>query len=196
MKDSPIVVFCSPRGGSSLVAGIIRAHGVWVGRTYKGTEYENHENADIKAFLKDNWKLDPGKPMPDPQRADLPFFCKSILPENHAWMMKVAAEYYPIFEHWFPKMTPVMVFRNKEKAIEGLVKRKGPATRDLMTQHVNDRYDYMEQIIARNPMAVAVSSDDVVEGEYAQIEEILSRYDIKFNPELAASTIRPSIYSR
>jgi len=195
MKNDPIVLFCSPRGGSSLVAGIIRAHGVWVGRTFKGTDYENHENADIKDFLKTHWKMTPGIPMGPADKADLYHFCKSFIKHDDPWMFKVAVEYYPIFKGWFPHMTSVMVYRDRQNAIEGLVKRKGLNTRAEMTKHVNARYDYMDELMIAEPMAVAVSSDDVMEGDCDAIAEILSRYNIEFDRDVAAATLRPGIWT-
>lgn len=178
------------------MAGIFRAHGVWVGTTFKGTEYENHENHHIKEFLKSNWKFTPGIPMEDADKADLYHFCETLINHDDPWMMKVAIEYYPIFDYWFPNMNPVLVYRNREKAIEGLVKRKGEHTREAMTEHVNARYDYMDDVAVANGMAMPLSSDSIIEGDYDGIDEVLSRYDIEFDENEAVKTLKPRMFTR
>jgi len=198
MLNDPIVLFCSPRGGSSLVAGVFVNHGFWVGKTFGGPGgvgsggYINYENAAMKQFIKDNWKLDAGVPMKNPDAADLYAFCEKIVPPDTNWMWKGPSEYYPIFQRWFPNMTPVFVFREEGQAIEAVVRRRGEGEREHAAGIIRARYEYMREESLANPNSFVVSADEVVQGYYEDVEMVLNAYGIPLDPIAAGEHIDPS----
>ena len=53
----PIVILTSGRSGSSMIAGIFAAHGVWKGETFGGDHINpkgTFENIALKQLIKDN----------------------------------------------------------------------------------------------------------------------------------------------
>lgn len=194
MNEEPIVVFGSPRGGTSLVAGVFASQGVWTGKTYPGTEYVNHENQDIKSFMKENWPLQAGLPCTNPEKANLRKFCRENIGTTGLWMFKGIAEYYPIFRHWFPDMTAVFVFRDFTQAVEAMVRRRGERERAEAQRIIALRYTFMEDYLKSGLPIEMVSADAVVQGDFAPIPRILSYYGIAFNQKAAEATLRPDIW--
>lgn len=196
MRHDPIVIFGSPRGGTSLVAGCFYNHGFWTGEWFGGPNggqgYANYENKHLKKFIKDNFKLDAGKMMELPERADVAAFMEKQVPANALWMWKGPVEYYPIFAHWFPHMVPVFVFRKEEQAIEAVVRRRGEKERAGAEKIIRARYDTMSDLVHSLNFAFAVEADRVVEGDYSQIERVLKYYGIDCNPEACGKHIDPS----
>ena len=192
MNDNPLVIFGSPRGGTSLAAGVFTAHGFWTGKTYPGTQgYANHENAVMKEFIKKNFKMNAGVAEPDPGKANLFTLCSSVVPFHTNWMWKGPMEYFPIFNFWFPKMTPVFVFRKFEQAVEGAVRRQGEKVRESATQIIESRYKYLNDLLDQG-IGYRVDADAIIRGDLDQIKPILQIYDIEMDHGLAMSTIDPS----
>lgn len=192
MRDDPLVVFGSPRGGTSIVAGLFVSHGWWTGDTYPGTQgYVNHENAKIKKFLKNKFKLNAGVPERDPAKADLADFISGVVPEETDWLFKGLAEYYPIFRFWFPDMTAVFVFRDIKHAIGGAVRRGG--RREIAEPIIQNRYDYLDQKLS-DARTWPVDVDAVVRGDLSEVQLIMEWYGKDFDYHKAMHTIDPSIF--
>lgn len=196
MRDDPLVVFGSPRGGTSLAAGLFAAHGWWTGETFPGTQgYVNHENALIKAFIKEHFKLNAGVPEPNPGKADLADFCRCAVPSETDWMFKGPAEYYPIFRYWFPDMTAVFAFRDLNQAIGGAVRRGG--NKEKATEIIRSRYEYMAELLGRNELRTwRLDVDRVVKGDLSQVQPIVEWYGKEFDYNAAMETVNPSIFHR
>jgi hypothetical protein len=198
MRNDPIVLFGSPRGGTSLAAGCFVNHGFWVGKTFGGPGgigsggYVNYENDRIKQFCKRNWKLNAGYLMENPEAADLHKYCESVVPGNTPWLFKGPTEYYPIFAKWFPRMTPVFVFRNEYQAIEAVVRRRGEQERSHAAEIIKSRYRTQNEILLLHVGSYRVDADSIVGGDYDQIEAVLSSYEIDLDPEACGKHIDPS----
>lgn len=206
LRSDPIIVFGSPRGGTSLVAGCFFNHGFWVGKTFGGPDgvgsggYVNYENAAIKQFCKNHWPLDAGVGVrADVGAADLYAFCEKIVPADTLWMFKGPTEYYGIFAHAFPNMTPVFVFRNEEQAIEAHVRRhvdrRGGGVAEFRknaSRIVKQRYKIQDNLCHELEYAFPVDADKVVEGDYHQVEWVLKSYGIDLDDEACGRHIDPS----
>ena len=192
MRDDPLVIFGSPRGGTSLVAGLFVSHGWWTGETFPGTQgYVNHENKKIKEFCKKQFKLNAGVPEPDPGKADLAEFCSGVVPKDTDWLFKGPAEYYPIFRFWFPDMTAVFAFRDIENAIGGAVRRGGNP--EVAGPIIRNRYEYLEQKLG-DARTWRVDVDGIVRGDLSKVQLIVEWYGKDFDYHKAMHTIDPSIF--
>lgn len=200
--DRPLALFCSPRGGSSLVAGVFVRHGFWTGRTFGGPDgrgtggYVNHENAQIKQFMKDNWPLDAGNHWSQPTRADLRGFCQKAVPALHHWMFKGPSEYYGVWRHYFPFMRAVMVFRDEKQAVEAHVRRRGEKVRETASQIVRARYEFMDAMLEADPLAWRVDAERVVDGDLGQVAPVLAEYGIDLDHRKAMDGINPPMFHR
>lgn len=202
LKDCPLVLFCSPRGGSSLVAGVFARHGFWTGATFGGPDgrgsggYVNHENARIKRFMKEMFPLDAGNHKSDLEQADhLKHFCDKMVPDDQPWMFKGPSEYYFPFDAAFPKMVPVMVFRNPEQAVMAHVRRYGERVRKDATRIVGQRYRFMNGVLMNRRDAYRVDADRIVQGDVSQIEPVLAEYGIELDYHRAMEGISPDMFT-
>lgn len=201
-QEMPLALFCSPRGGSSLVAGVFVRHGFWTGRTFGGPDgrgtggYVNHENAQIKQFMKDNWPLDAGNHFSNALRADLRGFCQKVVPADQRWMFKGPSEYYGVWRQHFPHMRAVFVFRDEKQAVEAHVRRRGEKVRQKASQIVSQRYRFMEAMLRADSLSFRVDADAVVDGDLSQIAPILPVYGIDLDHRKAMEGISPQMYHR
>lgn len=200
MRSDPLVLFCSPRGGSSLVAGAFINHGFWVGETFGGPDgrgtggYVNHENAKIKRWMKEHYPLDAGVPnLPVPE-GDLRRACRHIVPLDALWLFKGPSEYYPVFRYAFPLMRAVMVFRDRSQAVEAHVRRRGEKVREIAAQIVSQRYSYMDDVLKTDPLAWRVDADRLVNGDSSQMAPVLTEYNIDLDHRLAMDNISPDLF--
>ena len=195
IRESPLVIFCSPRGGSSLVAGVFVHHGFWIGKPWGDRDYLKYENALIKDFFKEHWKLRAGEHDYDPLNADLRAFVRDTVQPKGNWLYKAPSEYHGVFEHHFPDLTPVFVFRDPIQAVEAHVRRYGESVRDGASRIVTARYAYMNRQLAKGK-GFRVDCERVADGDYAQIEPILAEYGIALDHRAAATGIDPQMLTR
>lgn len=200
VTDAPLVLFCSPRGGSSLVAGAFVNHGFWVGKTFGGPDgrgtggYINYENTKLKRFMKDHWKLDAGNHNSDATRADLRAYCGKVIPADQIWLFKGPSEYYHVWRAHFPRMRAVMVYRDRSQAVEAHVRRRGEKVREIATQVVSQRYGFMDAVLAADPLAWRVDADRLVSGDPEQMAPVLAEYSIDLDHRLAMENISPDLF--
>jgi len=214
MRDDPIGVFCSPRGGSSMVTGVLAAHGIWTGKTFgEGSKiaglagYPTHENIQIRNFMKQFWPLDAGNHAQDATRADLRGFCDKVVPSGVPWLFKGLSEYYMVWEQHFPRMVPVFVFRDPNQAVETHVRRhikRSPEAganipailkfRQNAARIVSARYKFMNGVLLNRRDAYRVDADRVVNGDLAQLVPVLAQYGKTLDHRLAMDTISPDTF--
>lgn len=197
VRDNPLVLFCSPRGGSSLVAGAFVNHGFWVGEIFggqKGGGYTNHENVRLRNWFKRHYPLDAGNHTQDLTRADLRSFCERVVPEDQNWLFKGLSEYYPVWRAHFPRMRAVMVYRDRTQAVEAHVRRRGEKVREIATQVVRARYSFMDDRLKDDRFAWRVDADKVVRGETEQLVPILAEYNLDLDHRLALKDISPDLF--
>lgn len=200
MRDDPLMLFCSPRGGSSLVASAFVNHGFWVGKTFGGPDgrgtggYINYENAEIKRFMKEHWPMDAGNHDSDAMRADLRTACRRIVPTDTLWMFKGPSEYYGVWRAHFPRMRAVMVFRDSSQAVEAHVRRRGEKVRQIASRVVSQRYGFMNTLLETDPLAWRVDADRLVNGDSGQLAPVLAEYGIDLDHRLAMKDISPDLF--
>jgi hypothetical protein len=107
-----------------------------------------------------------------------------------------------VFNYWFPKMTPVMVFRDPVQAVETHVRRRTSAKRTpgdvraSAAKIVDARYKFMENILAKRGDAYRVDADRVVVGDLEQIIPIMEDYGVRLDHRLAMEGISPAMFHR
>lgn len=208
LRRDPLVIFGSPRGGTSLVAGVFANHGFWTGRNYQGGSgnsgsgtvthtYRTFENHDIKLWLKKNFKLRAGiHTYENIGTRDLRAACETFVRTAGPWMFKGPSEYFPIWKHYFPGMTPVFVFRDAVQAVEAVVRRRGPEERDRARDIILQRYAYMNNALAHLKNAYRVDCERIADGDFEQVAPIIESYGIEFDGESAAQHIVRGMLTR
>ena len=195
VRDDPLVLFCSPRGGSSLVAGAFINHGFWVGTIFGGiggAGYTNHENVKLRDWFKEHYPLDAGNHQPKARRADLRAFCNDVVPVDRHWMFKGLSEYYVVWRANFPRMRAVMVYRDRRQAVEAHVRRRGEKVRQIASRVVRARYAFMDARLKDDPLSWRVDADRLVDGDSGQMFPVLAEYNIILDHRLAMRDIDPA----
>ena len=200
MRDDPLVLFCSPRGGSSLVTGAFVNHGFWTGETFGGPDgrgtggYINYENAKLKKWMKDFYPLKAGVPNCQTPAGDLRRACERIVPSDRVWLFKGPSEYYPVFRYHFPLMRAVMVYRDATQAVEAHVRRRGEKVRKNASVIVRQRYDFMDARLKDDPLAWRVDADRLVNGDSTQLAPVLAEYGLTLDHRLAVKDISSGMF--
>lgn len=129
MLNNPIIIAAPPRSGTTMVAGLLKLHGFWVGRSRITNHPESNsliatENQDIKNLMKimarsfnyQNWNSD--LPKTTPKDAEI-WGCwlrseiKKIVPEDTIWLIKTSWTliFYDIWKTAFPNAKWIIVDR-------------------------------------------------------------------------------------
>ena len=139
IRQDPILIAASPRSGTTMLAGLLHYHGVWVGRSrttmYPGTNSEfGSENIDIKNIMKGmamemgykNWET----PFPNPVGFDQEQAKKDILsfvPDDTPWLVKTSwcAIFWEFWETAFPEARWVFLTRDTLKIVNSMHRHPG-----------------------------------------------------------------------
>ena len=134
IRQDPILIVAPPRSGTTMLAGLIHYHGVWVGRSrttqFPGTNSKfGSENLDIKNVMKrmavevgyKNWET----PFPNPVGFDQEQAKKDILsfvPDDTPWLVKTAwcSIFWEFWETAFPEARWVFPTRDTLKIVDSM----------------------------------------------------------------------------
>lgn len=199
---TPLVLFGSPRGGTSIVAGAFVRQGFWTGKTFGGPDgvgsggYVNHENAQIKQFMKEHWPLDAGNHFAGVLNADLRGFCRKVVPWDTRWLWKGTTEYYSVWRHHFPQMRAVFVYRDQKQAVEAHVRRRGEKVRQKASEVVRERFAFMDTMLAAEPLSWRVDCERIADGDLEQMTPVLDEYGLDLDHRKAMEGIIPQMLHR
>tara|TARA_Y100000310_G_scaffold286634_2_gene310979 strand:- start:385 stop:972 length:588 start_codon:yes stop_codon:yes gene_type:complete len=186
----PIVVLTAGRSGSSMIAGIFAAHGVWCGKTREGDQYNPkgyYENRAIKALIKEHtdWNFLGDVPMFPALRGKVEQIIRGEGYGGGPWLVKQGAQFYRLWDEWTPKyvfirrpLDDVMASYTRSGFLKG---RYDEVQTRWIVQRNNSVMDHLE--------GADVQTDDVVNGNYSSLEEAFQYCGLTFNPEIAAEFI-------
>lgn len=134
MKYSPLLIAGPPRSGTTMLAGLLYHHGIWVGRTrtthFSGTNPDDFgsENLDIKALMKNeakrigykNWHV----PLPDEVTLarDLKQRINQIAPDDMPWLVKTSwtLVFYRFWLTAYPKARWIFPMRKPQMILDSM----------------------------------------------------------------------------
>jgi hypothetical protein len=217
--NKPVFVIGLPRSGTSMIAGTLGICGAWTGSTVPGGGTENpkgfFEHASIrelviKKILKD-LGCDPlgvRKLPPFDLQIEvigLADIIKSIIEKDgyrhdKPWLLKDAklTLLWPIFRKAFTDATWLVVRRDEEGFINSCLRTS------FMKQHSQDRdfwKNYAEEyriridaLIGSGANVLEISSPDVVQGDFDQFREVVSRLGLTFRENELKEFISPDYW--
>jgi len=161
VRQDPILIAAPPRSGTTLLAAILNAHGVWVGRgrttRYPGTNMNfASENQDIKKIFKEvaegrgykNWNT----PFPDfspyPRLKDR---IEEFVPEDTPWLVKTSWNliFLKFWVNEYPEARWLFPIRDIEKIVDSMNRHPG------MAKHPDsEKYDYVNALQRRRFEAI------------------------------------------
>lgn len=188
-----IVAMTSGRSGSSMVCGLIAKHGVWTGKVKDGDKrnpdgfYENMEvykACDHYGQFKKEAGIAENDGLWRWQFEDI---VRSQGYEDGPLIIKHIPNCYPIWDDLDP--TYITIRRN----IEAQTASRKNINKSLPMVAIEGRervMDYLEH----NKDAVRIDSERIINGDYKQLAEALSRVNIKLDKKICRSFVNPAYW--
>lgn len=175
VDQTPILIAGPPRSGTTMLAGLLSTHGVWVGRA-RTTQYPDtnvkfgSENQDIKAIMKRiaagrgyrNWNV----PLPDQ-----PDFWNGIkeeveafVPANTSWLVKTSwtLVWHEFWTEAYPHAQWVLPYRNVLSTLDSIARHPGMSRNHPPWQ----RRTFVEALQRRQSQVAAQVRESIVVDVY------------------------------
>jgi len=137
VRQDPILIAAPPRSGTTMMAGLLHKHGVWVGNArttrYPGTNSDfGSENTDIKNIMKKeaqkigykNWTT----PFPDPDLdLDIKVGIEHFVPDDQAWLVKTSwcLVFWKFWTSAYPDARWIFLTRDTVKIVDSMNRHPG-----------------------------------------------------------------------
>ena len=181
--NNPVLLWCTSRSRSSLVAKIFINHGLWWGDECRESfGYPTFENQNIKALIKSYkrniWKIQAKQLAP----ADANFIdeLKSIVPNDRQWMFKCGAEYFQPFQALEP--FNIFIKRNLEDAVRSVCAKHGAISTDDARDIIQWRYNFMDTM-RKLQGGMLVDTDRLMAKDFSQIKKAIEYCGLTFSAE-------------
>ncbi len=189
-----------PRSGSSMVAGIFAAHGVWVGTAKPANENNpkgNFEQQTIRRLIIESQRN-------SVVEGRLSYYNLAITQriahlrdadgyEGGPWLWKGSALYYPLFEDFKPKW--ITCRRDKESSFNSIRASRlfGNRINDVQLRRVIDaHHNAMDDLSAMG--AVEVDTKSVAMGDFTTIEKAINHCGLEYDEAAVRDFVDPSLW--
>jgi len=201
MREDPVLIFMTPRTGSSLVASIFGAHGLWIGSNMRvAWGYRNFENIDIGSRLdaitnrgEDQFAYMKKKIPLSEFRATF----DSRVPDDTDWMFKTNIRFWYLMDGMFKAPRVVFVRRNLGSTIQSNIdkskRRLDASYRQSVRDFVTSRFAFMDSL-SRERGIPFVNSDEVVAGDYSSLESAMRACGLELDESKAAACVNRSLW--
>jgi len=213
INQKPILIAGCPRSGTTMLAGLLHYHGVWVGRSrttmYPGSNSNfGSENLDIKEIMKQegdligykhkNWSADlPIKPQTD--TAVLKKAIEAFVPHDQPWLVKTSWTliFYEFWKEAYPDAYWIFPYREEQSILDsmdrhpGMAKRFDKVKRDYVTALMERQIDV--RLAVRKHFQVDVKK--VSQMNLSQITWLFDFLDMKVSKEVIYDWIEPELMS-
>lgn len=207
-KHAPILIAGPPRVGSTLIAGLLAAHGVWIGKA-RVTKYPETnsligtENIEIKQYLKSllndykNWSV----PLPNVDPNIYQEFHKAILQRVYTdgpWLVKTSNILltWQLWRRAFPSARWIFPRRNPTDIIASAMRH--PAMRRRRRDTIRnfvfallDRQEVVAKFVGAN--GFFINAGDLVKDRTAAWN-MIDRLGIDYDDAKAAALIKPEMW--
>ena len=188
VRQDPILIASPPRSGTTMLAGLLHYHGIWVGRSrttmYPGTNSEfGSENIDIKNVFQEaagkmgykNWET------PFPALGSCKCLKKQIeafVPEDMPWLVKTSWSliYWRFWVTAYPEARWIFPTRDTIKIVDSMNRHPG------MRNHPDGQKKQYIAHLLRNASTVI---DNEVNYNYVDMEGLADR-----NPQVLTDLFR------
>lgn len=218
MLRNPIIIAAPPRSGTTMVAGLLKLHGAWVGRA----RVTNHpgsnsliatENQDIKKLMKtlartykyNNWSEELPEITPEDAKVLgtwLREAIEKIVPHGEPWLVKTAWTliFYDIWKEAFPGAKWVIVSRHIKNIVQSVKRHPKMALhkRKDVKKYIKALHKKQDQVWEEVTIKRAhyVYADALSSGHMGTAGSLLTFCGITFNPEITRYFIKPEMFHR
>jgi len=177
-----IVILCTSRSGSSLVAGVFKAHGCYLGDCGTFADYERFENLRLRNHLRhrqheNGWKF--------PQMVKDPGGSAELIKQLKLDLYKCGVEFWEILK---PHASHVVkIYRDPEMAVKSVAGRHSGGNIKEAEYRVATRYQMLDAI-----SGVTVNTDEVIAGDFTTLQAAVESCGLKWNEDKARKVVDPS----
>ncbi len=138
----PILILCTSRSRSSLVAGSFAAHGVWCGISGVTHGYATYEDKRVKQLLRHAGKGDWCERLVQPWP---PFKerMQGLFPADQPWLIKCSVEFFPVVYDAYPGAKLVYVHREAKYVTNSIMKKRPGTDYEVANRIIQWRYRTM-----------------------------------------------------
>ena len=187
----------TPRSGSSLVASIFHAHGVWIGAMEGNNAYgyKHYENVDIRQRINDLMTKPEGdgprlkQLIPGKNVNHLRDIFETIVPRQTRWCYKTGCDVFEPLLEAYPNARFVFVKRPLDAVVSSLHDKNGDDP-GRIERIVACRYAYMDEMAEKHAIPY-VETDRVVAGDLQTLELAFAHCDMMLDKNLAKGMVDP-----
>lgn len=181
----PIVIVGSPRSGTSLTAGLLAVHGVWVG-TCRGVRPKNphgfFENMSLWALCED-YPIDP-KRIYETLKADGW--------DGGPWLVKHGTNGWRTWLNLDPQY--VCIRRDREATLRSQMQWQPPNKTEAERRHVIDKHHVEMDRIRRDHGGIDFWPQTIIDGDWRPFEQLMATLGLAFDRERAEDFVDRSIW--
>lgn len=173
MPGKGIIIAAVPRSGSSLIASIFAAHGVWVGMHHHKTNmantpvpYPSFENRNIDAWFK------------DPLGVGLDELVQALVPAGKRWLYKCKPDKAQKAVQKLARFQPLLVRVVRQP--RGIIKSSASGKEDVRRRQIRQ--------LANMP-GPAIYSDAVLDRDFSSLEAAFEYCGLDFSAQIAEAQI-------
>jgi len=211
IDQRPIFIAGPPRCGTTMLAGLLNIHGVWVGQArttwYPGTNPEfGSENQDIKAIMKReaakigyrNWTV----PIPEDMSMDEDYYemiknelKRDILPNDERWLVKTSwtLMFYKFWMWAWPDALWVLTQRDVKYVLNSMNRHPRMARRpeNMKRNFIEALQERQRQVLGRANSTLSVDVFKVSQGSTEEIQQLFDFVKIKVDLRKVRQWIQP-----
>lgn len=210
MKYDPILIAGPPRTGSTMLAGLLYHHGVWIGEArvtkFKKTNSNiGAENTEIKNYLKDifnrhnNWNRLPLPEIGNTLVNDFKSKILSIVNSSSPWLVKTSGILYD-FELWneaFSNAKWLFPSRPFKDIMSSFNRHPKMKKRKHKKQYVLELWRRRDELINKYQINYKwVYPDEFMKGSNKHAREVIEFCDLKFDEGIFNNWIKPEMWNR
>jgi len=178
-----IILLCTSRSGSSLVAGVFKAHGCNLGGCGEFADYARHENLRLKEHLKyrqheNGWKF--------PQYVKDPGGTAELIARLNLDLYKCGVEYWHILKPFASYV--VKIRRDPVAAAKSVAGRHDDNMKEAVYR-VGKRYEMLDTITGPT-----VDTDAVIAGDFATLQAAVEHCGLAWDEAKAQAVIDPKLW--
>jgi len=209
-RQDPILIAGAPRSGTTMLAGLLHHHGVWVGRArttrYPDTNVQfGSENQDIKNVMKniahhihyDNWDT----PLPDYNCTACDYTQKRIeryVPDDVRWLVKTSwvLIFCDLWMEMYPDALWVFPTRAPQKILESMNRHPGMRRRPdkQKKRFINALQQRQSDISSRVRDYINLDVDAFIQQENNEVERLFDFLGMELDSGIVDNWIEPDRY--
>ena len=216
IRQNPILIAAPPRSGTTMLAGLLHYHGVWVGRSrttmYPGTNSDfGSENIDIKNIMKGlaakadytNWET----PFPNPSvngtmmtREVTKDKIEKFVPQDIPWLVKTSwcLIFWKFWRTAYPNAKWIFPTRDTLKIVDSMNRHPGMRKRKdgVKRQYIANLLRNASDVIDSKANYTFVDMEGLADREPAVIGDLFRFLEIKPDYKVIQDWIKPEMLKR